>query len=42
MISFNNLGYMGRLGNQMFQYAALKEYLIIMDTNVQYHILKLN
>lgn len=24
MISFNNLGYMGRLGNQMFQYAALK------------------
>lgn len=24
MISFNNLGHMGRLGNQMFQYAALK------------------
>lgn len=24
MITFNNLGYMGRLGNQMFQYAALK------------------
>jgi hypothetical protein len=24
MISFNNIGYMGRLGNQMFQYAALK------------------
>jgi hypothetical protein len=24
MISFNNLGYMGRLGNQMFQYAALR------------------
>ena len=24
MISFNNLGNMGRLGNQMFQYAALK------------------
>jgi len=24
MISFNNLGYMGRLGNQMFQYAGLK------------------
>lgn len=24
MISFNNLGKMGRLGNQMFQYAALK------------------
>jgi len=24
MISFNNLGYMGYLGNQMFQYAALK------------------
>lgn len=24
MISFNNLGHMGRLGNQMFQYATLK------------------
>jgi len=24
MISFNNLGYMGQLGNQMFQYAALR------------------
>ena len=24
MISFNSLGSMGRLGNQMFQYAALK------------------
>ena len=24
MLSFNNLGYCGRLGNQMFQYAALK------------------
>lgn len=24
MISFNNIGYMGRLGNQMFQYAGLK------------------
>lgn len=24
MLSFNNLGYWGRLGNQMFQYAALK------------------
>lgn len=24
MISFNNLGYMGHLGNQMFQYAALR------------------
>jgi hypothetical protein len=24
MISFNNIGHMGRLGNQMFQYAALK------------------
>lgn len=24
MISFNNLGHMGRLGNQMFQYSALK------------------
>jgi hypothetical protein len=24
MISFNNIGYMGRLGNQMFQYAAVK------------------
>ena len=24
MISFNNLGYMGRLGNQMFQYAGVK------------------
>lgn len=24
MISFNNLGHMGRLGNQMFQYAALR------------------
>jgi len=24
MISFNKIGYMGRLGNQMFQYAALK------------------
>jgi hypothetical protein len=24
MISFNNLGHMGRLGNQMFQYAGLK------------------
>ena len=24
MISFNNIGYMGRLGNQMFQYASLK------------------
>lgn len=24
MISFNNMGYMGHLGNQMFQYAALK------------------
>lgn len=23
MISFNNIGYMGRLGNQMFQYSAL-------------------
>ena len=24
MISFNNIGYMGRLGNQMFQYAGVK------------------
>ena len=24
MIGFNALGYLGRLGNQMFQYAALK------------------
>jgi len=24
MISFNNIGHMGRLGNQMFQYAALR------------------
>ena len=24
MISFNNLGNLGRLGNQMFQYAAVK------------------
>ena len=24
MISFNNLGNLGRLGNQMFQYAALR------------------
>lgn len=24
MISFNNIGHMGRLGNQMFQYASLK------------------
>ena len=24
MISFNNIGYMGKLGNQMFQYAAVK------------------
>ena len=23
MITFNNLGYFGRLGNQMFQYASL-------------------
>jgi len=24
MLSFNNLGNLGRLGNQMFQYASLK------------------
>ena len=24
MICFNNLGFLGRLGNQMFQYAAVK------------------
>ena len=24
MIGFNNIGTMGRLGNQMFQYSALK------------------
>ncbi len=24
MISFNNIGHMGRLGNQMFQYAGLR------------------
>ena len=23
MITFNNIGYFGRLGNQMFQYASL-------------------
>jgi len=43
MISFNNLGHMGRLGNQMFQYSALKgiarknqyQYSIPSNTSLQ-------
>ena len=34
MISFNNIGHMGRLGNQMFQYAALKG--ISYNNNYEY------
>lgn len=40
MISFNNIGYMGRLGNQMFQYAALKG--IARRKGYQYSISKEN
>jgi hypothetical protein len=40
MISFNNIGYMGRLGNQMFQYAALKG--IARHKGYQYSISKEN
>lgn len=36
MISFNNLGHMGRLGNQMFQYSALKG--IAIKRQYQYSI----
>ena len=34
MIGFNHLGRLGRIGNQMFQYAALRG--IAANTGVQY------
>ena len=34
MLGFNALGRMGRLGNQMFQYAALKGIARSIGTNV--------
>ena len=36
MIGFDHIGTMGRLGNQMFQYAALKG----IAKNNNYHILQ--
>jgi hypothetical protein len=36
MIGFNSLGLLGRLGNQMFQYASLKG--IARNNNYQYCI----
>ena len=37
MIGFDSIGTMGRLGNQMFQHAAVKGMQENMDMNMQYH-----
>ena len=37
MIGFNALGQLGRLGNQMFQFAALKVLQDIMGINFVFH-----
>lgn len=39
MLSFNNLGRLGRLGNQMFQYASLKG---IADSNKETFVIPKN
>ena len=34
MITHKSIGYSGRLGNQMFQYAALKSIALLMNQNI--------